>query len=71
MIHKFGYKDLVHNDNQTNDCPVCKAEQDIIDIIKDRLIDFKSCNKDDSCNIYAKALEIVLDDIDYIKKEWQ
>ena len=29
MIHKFGYKDLVHNDNQKDICPVCKAEQAI------------------------------------------
>lgn len=29
MIHKYGYKDLVHNDNQKNECPVCKPEQAI------------------------------------------
>lgn len=40
-----------------------KQEQ-IIAIIKDRLIDFNSCNKDDACRYYAKALELVLDDIE-------
>lgn len=29
MIHKYGYKDLVHNDNKKNDCPICKPEQAI------------------------------------------
>lgn len=40
------------------------TQEQIVEIIKNRLVEFKYCNKDDACRYYAKALELVLDDIE-------
>lgn len=37
--------------------------KEVVEIIKDRLVEFEYCNKDDACHFYATALRLILDDI--------
>jgi hypothetical protein len=57
------YQDALRN--QTRDYWTEKISMEIAKIIMERISDFNSCCDDDECQIMARGLEVVLDDIRY------
>lgn len=43
--------------------------QDAIEIIRDRIVDLNSCNKDDDCHSFIPILHTVIADIEYYMNE--